>query len=69
MGEEALDDPPLGRYHEPLDVVAAIDDHRRQGKRGQAVLDVTAGVATIGPNSPVCAGVPTTKPRRVMRDR
>ncbi|GAA3289376.1 hypothetical protein GCM10020295_01120 [Streptomyces cinereospinus] len=59
MGEEPLDDPPLGQRHAPFLVVAAFDDRQDQDGRCQAVLDEVAGVAAVGPNegkAMVCLG-------------
>ena len=59
VGEEALDDPPLGQDHEAAHVVAAFDDRQDQGEQGEAVLDEAAGVAAVGPDQlqlVVCEG-------------
>ncbi len=45
VGEEALDDPPLGQHHEPFLVVAALDDRQDQGERGQAVHRIASSMA------------------------
>ena len=50
MGEEALDDPPLGQRHEAPLVVAAFDDRQHQSQCGHAVRDEIAGVAAVGPD-------------------
>jgi hypothetical protein len=51
VGEEPLDDPPLGQHHEPSSVLAAPDDRKDQRECGQAVLDEAAGGASIRPGA------------------
>ncbi|MFF7234573.1 hypothetical protein [Streptomyces sioyaensis] len=41
---------PLGQHNEAAHVVAAFDDRKDRGERGEAVLNEAAGVAALGPD-------------------
>ncbi|WP_234329223.1 MULTISPECIES: hypothetical protein [unclassified Streptomyces] len=50
VGEELLDDPPLGQHHEAAHVVIRFEGRQDQRESGQSVLDEAAGVAAVGPH-------------------
>ncbi len=50
VGEELLDDLPLGQHHEAAHVVITFKGRQDQRESGQSVLDEAAGVATVGPH-------------------